>query len=84
MEISAELSLYPLGTEDLGGPIRAFALELEGHGMALSMGAMSSTTTGPLEQVFDAVKKAFATVAAERQCVLVAKFSNACPVAPNR
>ena len=80
MEVSVKFSLYPLGTEDLGGPIRTFATVMKEHGMDLSVGAMSSTTVGLLDQVFDAAKKAFAAVAEERPCVLVAKFSNACPM----
>ena len=84
MEVSAELSLYPLGTNDLGGPIRTFALKMEGQGMELSVGPMSSTTVGSLDGVFDAIKIAFAAVAEERPCVLVAKISNACPVKPEK
>ena len=80
MEISAELSLYPLGVEHLGGSIQTFAVKMKNHGVDLCTGAMSSTAAGPLDQVFDAVKEAFAAVAEDRPCVLVAKFSNACPL----
>jgi len=84
MEISAELSLYPLGAEELGGPIRTFAQKMEDHGVELSTGFMSSTAVGTLDRVFEALKEAFAAVAEEHPCVLVAKFSNACPVEPKR
>ncbi len=83
MIITAEFSLYPLGTDDLAGPIRIFADKMEKRGIPLSIGTMSSTAAGALDAVFDALKEAFEAVAQERPCALVAKFSNACPIPEN-
>lgn len=79
MNIQAELSLYPLGTENIGEPVKAFIKFLEDSGMVISSGNMSTVIAGESESVFDVIKKAYENIAMNSQAVLVIKMSNACP-----
>jgi len=78
--ISAQVSLYPLGQDDLSQVIdevlrifREFALEV-------TPGSMSTLLIGEEEKVFSALQHAFRLAAGQGRVVMVATFSNACPL----
>ncbi len=80
MEISAQISLYPLGREHLAEDIAQFVEILRGNGLACEIGAMSTLVTGDSAVVFSALHQAFDAIASRGGCVLVSTISNACPV----
>jgi len=79
MTIQAEVSLYPLKTEDLTAPITRFVRRLEARGLQVDPGAMSTRVSGPCEALFAGLAEAFAAAADRHQVVLTARISNACP-----
>ena len=79
MNVQAEISLYPLRTDDLGNAIEAFLRELKAAGLMVQPGSMSSIVSGDVNAVFSTMGAAFAATAEEGQVVLVMKVSNACP-----
>ena len=82
MKIQAEVSVYPLRTEELSGSIDAFCRSLTDDGLELVFGPMSTRVSGESEEVFDAIKRAFDKIARHYEVVLNVKLSNACPVEP--
>jgi len=79
MNVQAEISLYPLQTQEIGKAIDGFVNHLERTGLTVHKGNMSTTLSGDVAAVFAAVGKAFTIVADSGQVVLVLKVSNACP-----
>ncbi len=80
MIIQAEVSLYPLGEEDLSPRIEQFVGALEWSGLQVKTGAMSSIVTGECGDVFKALGEAYDNDSAKGPSVLSLKISNACPV----
>jgi len=81
MNVQAEISLYPLRTEELGHAIGRFLSALNAAGLAVQPGDMSSTVSGDVNAVFSTMGAAFAATAEKGQVVLVMTVSNACPSA---
>ena len=79
MRIQAEVSLYPLRTNELLKPIDTFCQSLAGAGLEVNAGPMSTRISGELRDVFDAIQRAFMEAAERYQVVLTLKVSNACP-----
>ena len=79
MNVQAEISLYPLRTDDLGNAVEAFLRDLKAAGLTVQPGNMSSTVSGDVSTVFSTIGAAFAATAEVGQVVLVMKVSNACP-----
>ncbi len=77
--ISAEVSLYPLRVSDLGPAIAAFADELGMSRLQVQTGSMSTLIVGERDELFEALRNAFAAVSAHYQVVLSVTISNACP-----
>jgi uncharacterized protein YqgV (UPF0045/DUF77 family) len=80
MNVQAEISLYPLRTDDMGHAIGRFLGALNAAGLKVEPGNMSSIVSGDVNAVFSAMDVAFAATAEDSQVVLVMKVSNACPV----
>ncbi len=78
--ITAQISLYPLGTDDISSKIQHFADKLIEQGLIVRVGPMSSHVEGESELLFDALRLAFEEIAVSGEVVLTATFSNACPV----
>ena len=78
MKVSAEISFYPLRSEELGPSIEAFVTALEENGLYGETGAMSSLVVGEFEQVWSGLGEAFAEAAERDEAVMVLKLSNAC------
>lgn len=79
MRVQAEISLYPLRTEELSEPIEAFCRSLADNGLSVESGPMSTHISGEFRNVFRAVQRAFERAARHHQVVLSIKLSNACP-----
>jgi uncharacterized protein YqgV (UPF0045/DUF77 family) len=78
--ISAQVSLYPLGKEDLSPAIDE-ALHVFGrHGLEVVPGSMSTLISGDDEAIFSALQAVFRRTSEQGRVVMVVTFSNACPV----
>jgi tRNA-Thr(GGU) m(6)t(6)A37 methyltransferase TsaA len=80
MGISVQVSLYPLGQVSLAPAIDEALRVFREHRLDVELGAMSSLIVGKDAAVFDALQEAFRRVAEQGPVVMVATFSNACPV----
>ena len=83
MMIQAEVSLYPLRTDEIGITIESFTGDLKDAGLAVREEAMSTKLAGDVDRVFAALGEAFQHVANDHPVVLVLKASNACPTGSN-
>jgi uncharacterized protein YqgV (UPF0045/DUF77 family) len=78
--ITAQVSLYPLRQETLSPIIDEALQTFQEHGLQVEPGSMSSLITGDDAAIFAALQEAFRGAADQGQVVIVATFSNACPV----
>lgn len=78
--VSAQIGIYPLRQEHLSPAIEAVKRSLEAHGIQHEVGPMSTRVTGDVEQVFAALKDAFASAATTGHVVMTVTISNACPI----
>jgi uncharacterized protein YqgV (UPF0045/DUF77 family) len=79
MQISAQISLYPLKQPSLSPPIEEPWKILEGK-LDLKKGPMSSIVRGEAEEVFRAIKEVFLKSAEFGPVSMVVTYSNACPI----
>jgi len=79
MRIQAELSLYHLKTDLLENTVSIFIEDLSQPGISVVSAEMSTWIGGESEKVFQVVGECFEKACRTNQCVLIAKFSNACP-----
>jgi uncharacterized protein YqgV (UPF0045/DUF77 family) len=77
---SAQVSLYPLGQEDLSPVINEALNIFRHHGLDVRPGSMSTLISGDDATVFSALQEAFQRAAKESRVVMVVTFSNACPL----
>ena len=80
MNVSAQISLYPLRQDRLSPAIREMRDVLVAAGLDVTPGPMSTLVTGDGTAVFDALKDSFLRAAATGHVVMTATVSNACPV----
>jgi uncharacterized protein YqgV (UPF0045/DUF77 family) len=78
----AQVSLYPLRQEVLSPAIDEALRTFQEHDLHVEPGAMSSLVTGENAAIFAALQGAFCRAAEQGQVVMVATFSNACPLPP--
>lgn len=82
--ISVQVSVYPLGKEDLMPGIGAFLSVLQRRGVRYEFGPMSTIVTGEQETVWDALKEGWAAASGEAgRMIMTMTVSNACPM-PDR
>jgi len=79
MRVQAEVSLYPLRTEKLLGPVEEFCRVLRSHGLRVETGSMSTFMAGEAKGLFDALREGFEVLAQRHEIVIDCKISNACP-----
>jgi uncharacterized protein YqgV (UPF0045/DUF77 family) len=77
---SAQVSLYPLGREDLSSAIGQAIEVFRQHDVSVRPGPMSTLILGEDAAVFAALQAAYRRVAGQGRLVLVATLSNACPI----
>jgi len=78
--ITAQVSLYPLRQATLSPAIDEVLRILREHGLDVKAGPMSSLVAGEETAVFTALQSAFSQVSKQGPVVMVATFSNACPL----
>lgn len=78
MTVTAQFSLYPLRTQELGPALEAALAAVRSSDVAAETGLMSTLLEGSEEQVFAALRAAFTAAAAHGDTVLVVTISNAC------
>jgi uncharacterized protein YqgV (UPF0045/DUF77 family) len=79
MEVSAQISVYPLRQERLSPAVDAVAETLSAHNLIPRVGDMSTMVTGDSAAVFEALRHAFERAAGLGHVVMHATVSNACP-----
>ena len=79
MRVQVEISLYPLRTEKLSGPVEEFCRVLRSHGLHVETGSMSTFVAGESQELFDALREGFEVLAQRNEIVMDCKLSNACP-----
>ena len=79
MRVQAEVSLYPLRTKKLSGPVAAFCEVLRSHGLDVQTRSMSTFAVGESSDLLEALREGFEHLAQENEIVLDVKISNACP-----
>jgi len=78
--ISAQVSLYPLRQEAVGPAIDKALRIFHDYGLDVTPGPMSTLVSGDDETIFAALQEAFRIAASDGEIVMVATFSNACPL----
>jgi len=78
--VSAQVSLYPLGHEDLSPAIGEIWKALDSQGLEYTPGPMSTVTWGGDDAVLDALKEGFRRAAEFGPAVMVITLTNACPM----
>lgn len=78
--ISAQVSLYPLGQDDLSSAIEEIWNALDAQGLEHTPGPMSTLTWGSDDAVLDALKNGFRRAAEFGPAVMVLTLTNACPM----
>ena len=79
MKVQAEVSLYPLRTRELSGPIGTFCEGLRLRGLDVQTRSMSTSIAGESSDLFGALQEGFERLAQENPLVMDIKISNACP-----
>jgi uncharacterized protein YqgV (UPF0045/DUF77 family) len=82
MVIGAQVSLYPLGQDDLLPGIQDVWEELEAAGLPQTPGSMSTLVYGEDEAVLEALRAGFKRAAERGPAVMVITLTNACPLPP--
>jgi uncharacterized protein YqgV (UPF0045/DUF77 family) len=79
IEVSAQVSVYPLRQPRLSPTIDETVGICRAHGLQVCPGPMSTLVTGDDENLFAALKEALRSAAARGNVVMVVTLSNACP-----
>ncbi len=79
MSASAQVSVYPLGQDDLVPAIEALWRAFEAHGVRYQAGPMSTLLEGEEGALFAALRDGFAAACEHGGTVMVVTLSNACP-----
>lgn len=77
--ISVQVAVYPIGQAGYAAVDAALEV-LRESGLELQVGPMSSILSGPTQQVFDVLARAFDAAARHGGTVLQVTATNACPV----
>ncbi len=79
MQVSAQVSVYPLGQVEIAPAVQAVWDALESFDLSYTAGAMSTVVEGTSEDVFAALRQAFEAVADTGATVMAVTVSSACP-----
>jgi len=80
MFLAAQVSIYPLRQQSLSGAIDEALDIFNEHELDVVPGSMSSVISGEDEVLFNAIKKVVQKTSEQGEVVVIATFSNACPV----
>ena len=78
MNITAQVSVYPLGQQVLDPPIQQAIARLQAAGLIVESGLMSTVIAGEVVTVFDTLREVFSELAGQGQVIMSVTFSNAC------
>jgi len=84
MWVSVQVSVYPLGQDDLAPAIEAVWRVFQEHRLACQPGPMSTLLEGDDEAVFAALREALRAASELGATVMAATVSNACPRVPQK
>ncbi len=79
VNVSAQISIYPLRQEKLTPAVNAVREALEERRLAPDVGPMGTAVTGDSAAVFSGIQQAFEAAAAKGDTVVTVTLSNACP-----
>jgi uncharacterized protein YqgV (UPF0045/DUF77 family) len=82
MNITAQVSLYPLRQAHVGPSVETFLTALREAGLQPEVGVMSTVLRGDSAKLFPALHEAFDRTALQGDTVLVVTLSNACEAEP--
>ncbi len=80
MDIAAQVSIYPLRQSHFTESISKASETFKRHGLTTQVGSMSTVISGDDEAVFGALREVFTALADEGAVVMMATFSNTCPI----
>lgn len=80
-DLAAQVSLYPLGADDLSPQIDTVIEIFQKHGLHVDIGPMSTLLSGEEGTLFAALREAARTAGDAGKMVMVVTISNACTVA---
>ncbi len=78
MNITAQVSVYPLGQQALEPPIQQAIARLQAAGLIMEYGSMSTVVAGEVEAVFATLREVFGELADQGHVIMSVTFSNAC------
>jgi len=79
-ELAGQVSLYPLGQDDISPAIDAALAVFAAHDLRVDTGPMSTTLSGEDDVLFAALHEATMAAASLGRMVMVVTLSNACAV----
>ena len=82
MQVSAQISVYPLQQLELSPAVEVVWQAMQSHKLDYDPGAMSTLVHGDTERLFAALKDALESAAQLGPIVMVITLSNACPALP--
>ena len=84
ISISAQVSLYPLGKEELSPAINQALSIFSKYDLEVNPGPMSTLISGDDEAIFSALQTTLRFASEQGRLVMVVTFSNACPAPGSR
>jgi len=79
LDLSAQLSIYPLRQPSLSPAITRALDVLNRHHLKVMPGSMSTLILGTEDNLWDGLKEAFSKTADHGEVVMIVSISNACP-----
>ncbi len=79
MKVTFQVSLYPIAKEDFKTPINNFISKLKEEKLEVMVHETSTIGSGEMENVFDALKKAYSSAAKLGDAVMVLTVVNGAP-----
>jgi uncharacterized protein YqgV (UPF0045/DUF77 family) len=78
--VTAQVSVYPLGRDDIGPIIDRIIAVLQASGLVIETNTMSTILAGEHDAVFSALRDASASAMTGGSAVMSVTLSNACPL----
>ncbi len=79
MDVTFQVSLYPIAKKDFKTPISNFIASLKKGGISVAVHETSTIGSGNTDKVFEALKKAYLSAAKEGDMVMVVTVVNGAP-----
>ncbi len=79
MDVTFQVSLYPVGREEFKPPIDAFIADLRADGLRVDVHETATIGRGALAEVFAALERAYARAAKGGEAVMVVTVASGAP-----